>query len=315
MTYGSLFSGCGGMDLGLERAGMTCVWQVENDPYAQKVLQKHWPDVRRHDDVRTFPPEGEWGCDLIAGGFPCQDISLAGRGVGIGGERSGLWFEFARILRVLRPRFAIVENSAALANRGLWAVLGTLAELGFDAEWAVLPASAFGACHIRARMFIVAHRQRGRRDGLHERQQTRRLASDPGDGRPDGADRTPAVYSSRDDADDAGQGSPDGPSETNRRGSTAKESQQCRRGRPGRAINAADPDRPSRAVREEQIMLVQQPAPIGSGWWAAEPDVVRVVHGFPGRVDRIRCLGNAVVPQVAEWIGRRLMEATQTEGV
>jgi DNA (cytosine-5)-methyltransferase 1 len=271
-----------------------------------------------HDDVRNVPADGR-----RLGLRPHR------RRVPLPGHQQRCLERRRHRRRALRPvarvrpdHFAffdressIVENSAALANRGLWAVLGTLAELGFDAEWAVLPASAFGACHIRARMFIVAHRQRGRRDGLHERQQTRRLASDPGDGRPDGADRTPAVYSSRDDADDAGQGSPDGPSETNRRGSTAKESQQCRRGRPGRAINAADPDRPSRAVREEQIMLVQQPAPIGSGWWAAEPDVVRVVHGFPGRVDRIRCLGNAVVPQVAEWIGRRLMEATQTEGV
>ena len=151
MTFGSLFAGIGGMDLGLERAGMTCEWQVEIDPYARRVLAKHWPSVRRWDDVRTFPPmanaepnerdestiggsigTGEekgrvlepqrcadsWSVDLICGGFPCQDISYAGKGAGLAGERSGLWYEFARVVRVLRPRFVLVENVSALLTRG-----------------------------------------------------------------------------------------------------------------------------------------------------------------------------------------------------
>src|SRR4051794_35686151 len=119
MTFGSLFAGIGGMDLGLERSGMTCSWQVEIDPFARKVLAKHWPDVRRHDDVRTFPPEpvDGWRVDLIAGGFPCQDISVAGKGAGLDGARSGLWTEIVRTVRLLRPRFLVVENVSALLDR------------------------------------------------------------------------------------------------------------------------------------------------------------------------------------------------------
>jgi DNA (cytosine-5)-methyltransferase 1 len=158
LTFGSLFSGVGGMDLGLERAGLRCVFQVEIDPFCRRVLAKHWPDVRRHDDVRTFPPGNpdDWRCDLIAGGFPCQDISNAGRRAGIGGVRSGLWFEFARVVRLVRPRCALVENVAALLERGVGRVLGDLAACGYDTKWDCLPAVAFGAPHTRDRVFLVA---------------------------------------------------------------------------------------------------------------------------------------------------------------
>jgi DNA (cytosine-5)-methyltransferase 1 len=168
VTFGSLFAGIGGLDLGLERAGMTCKWQVEINPYACRVLAKHWPDVPRHNDIRTFPDADnldDWRSlkvDLICGGFPCQDISYAGKGAGLDSERSGLWFEYARVVRVLRPRFVLVENVSALLVRGLDVVLGDLASLGFDAEWDCLPASAFGAYHERDRLFILAYRQ-----GLH----------------------------------------------------------------------------------------------------------------------------------------------------
>src|SRR6187551_321237 len=131
---------------------MRCAWQVEIDPYCRRVLAKHWPDVRRHDDVRTFPPTdaGEWRVDVICGGFPCQDISNAGKRAGIDGERSGLWAEYARIVRALRPSIVVVENVAALLNRGIERVLGDLAACGFDAEWEVLPAAAAGAPHFRS---------------------------------------------------------------------------------------------------------------------------------------------------------------------
>ena len=152
----SLFAGIGGLDLGLERAGLVCRWQVENNPYAVKVLEKHWPNVKRYGDIITLDPrELEW-VDLICGGFPCQDISHAGKRAGLGGSRSGLWFEMLRIVRHLRPRYVLVENVAALLGRGLGAVLGDLASCGYDAEWDCLPAAAFGAPHIRDRVFIVA---------------------------------------------------------------------------------------------------------------------------------------------------------------
>jgi DNA (cytosine-5)-methyltransferase 1 len=158
MTFGSLFAGIGGFDLGFERAGLTCKWQVEIDPYCQRVLEKHWPAVPRHDDVRTFPPPGgDWAVDIICGGFPCTDISSSGKCEGLAGEHSGLWFEMLRIIRQLRPRFVVVENVADLVYRGLGDVLSGLATCGFDAEWESLPAAAFGAPQRRDRMWIVAH--------------------------------------------------------------------------------------------------------------------------------------------------------------
>jgi DNA (cytosine-5)-methyltransferase 1 len=186
MTFGSLFAGIGGMDLGLERAGLQCRWQVEIDDYARRVLEKHWPDIPKHDDVKTFPPTdpGEWHVDLICGGFPCQDISYAGKGAGLAGDRSGLWYEFARIVRDLRPRYVLVENVAALLVRGLDAVLGTLASIGYDAEWECLPASCFGFHHNRDRLFLCAYREgsisrvfSGSRDEWRREFKSRRLAS------------------------------------------------------------------------------------------------------------------------------------------
>lgn len=163
LTFGSLFAGIGGFDIGFERAGMVCKWQVEINEFCRCVLEQHWPNVRRHDDVRTFPPQGtaleEWRVDVLCGGFPCQDISASGPGKGIEGPRSGLWFEYARIVRVLRPRYVVVENSPLLTARGLSRVLADLAESGFDAEWEVLSACMFGAPHTRERMFLVAYPQ------------------------------------------------------------------------------------------------------------------------------------------------------------
>jgi DNA (cytosine-5)-methyltransferase 1 len=157
VTFGSLFAGIGGFDLGLERAGMECRWQVEIDPFCRKVLEKHWPHVPKYEDVRTVGAHNLERVDLIVGGFPCQDISYAGFGAGLDGERSGLWYEFARILGEMGPRYALVENVTALLDRGMGDVLGTLADLGFDAEWSSISACAVGAAHVRQRVFIVAY--------------------------------------------------------------------------------------------------------------------------------------------------------------
>src|SRR5262245_40776069 len=157
LTFGSLFAGIGGIDLGLERAGMRCAWQVEIDDYATKVLTKHWPDVPKFRDVRSVGAHNLPTVDLIAGGFPCQDISASGPRTGIDGERSGLWREFARIIGELRPRYVLVENVADLIYRGIERVLGDLAGHGYDAEWEIIPACAFGAPHTRERMFILAY--------------------------------------------------------------------------------------------------------------------------------------------------------------
>jgi DNA (cytosine-5)-methyltransferase 1 len=254
LTFGSLFAGIGGFDLGFERAGMKCEWQVEIDPYATRVLEKHWPAVRRWNDVRTFPPaEGDWYVDVICGGFPCQDISNAGARAGLSGERSGLWYEYARIIGELRPQFVIVENVAALLGRGMDSVLGELSSLGYDTEWHVIQASAVGALHRRERVWIVAHA-----NGERELQPQGCVGKERG--------RACNCRGEMDDTD-------------------------CRRyGASKKAIRA-------RRARIEP-----------SSWWESEPDVGRVAHGVPARVDRLRGLGNAVVPQVAEWIGRRIVE-------
>lgn len=177
----SLFSGVGGMDLGLERAGIETVLQVENDRWCQQVLARHWPDVERVDDVRSVvsgcvqPDDWEcrlsaeiatrWGqprdgIDIVHGGFPCQDLSVAGKRAGFGGERSSLWFEFHRIVRELRPRWVLIENVPGLLSSNGGAdfavVLNGLDELGFDAAWAVLDARHFGVPQRRRRVFVVA---------------------------------------------------------------------------------------------------------------------------------------------------------------
>lgn len=159
MTYGSLFSGIGGLDLGMDRAGFDCKWQVEFSEYCRKVLEKHWPQVYRWDDVCTFPPtQLDAAVDVICGGFPCQDVSLAGNQNGIKGLRSGLYAEMLRVVECLRPRAAIIENVSGLRYRGgLGVVLRDLSRIGYDAEWTMLSACQFGAPHTRKRMFIVAY--------------------------------------------------------------------------------------------------------------------------------------------------------------
>jgi site-specific DNA-cytosine methylase len=157
VTFGSLFAGIGGIDLGFERCGMKCRWQVEINDYAQKVLAKHWPKVHRERDIRECSTRNLERVDIIAGGFPCQDISYAGLGAGLDGERSGLFFEAIRLVRELQPRAVVLENVAALLTRGLDRVLGTLAEIGYDAEWHCIPAAYVGAPHIRDRVFVIAY--------------------------------------------------------------------------------------------------------------------------------------------------------------
>ena len=160
MTFGSLFAGIGGFDIGFERAGMECKWQVEIDDYATRVLEKHWPNVHRERDIRECGKHNLEYVDVICGGFPCQDISYAGRGAGLAGERSSLFFEAIRVARELQPRILVLENVAALLTRGMDGVLAALAEYGFDAEWRLLSAKEFGFPQLRERVFIVAHNDR-----------------------------------------------------------------------------------------------------------------------------------------------------------
>ncbi|WP_417814068.1 DNA cytosine methyltransferase [Thalassospira alkalitolerans] len=163
-----LFSGIGGFSLGLERTGgFETVAFCEIEEFPRKVLRRHWPEVPIYDDVRTLTAaqlaRDGISVDVICGGFPCQDISPAGKGEGINGRSSSLWFQFDRIIGEIRPRYIIVENSGALSYRGLSDVLGCLATRGYDAEWAAIPAGGVGAPHWRERTWIVAYPERGER--------------------------------------------------------------------------------------------------------------------------------------------------------
>lgn len=278
MNVLSLFSGIGGLDLGLERAGMTVAGQVEIDPWCRKVLAKHWPEVPRHDDVRTAA--AWWGGrpspDLVCGGFPCQPVSLAGKGLAQADSR-WLWPAFADIIRDLRPRYALMENVPGLLGRGLGDVLGDLAAIGYDAEWDCIPAVFVGAPHIRNRVWIVAYPAAVQRGAQQRRQPDRVLPEVLADAERDGLQGAEHAI--------PWQGTP-----------VIK-----RRPAYPRVADAAHADR-------ELLGWPSEPR-CERGHWAAEPDVGRVANGIPRRVDRLRGLGNAVVPQVAEHIGRLIMTA------
>jgi DNA (cytosine-5)-methyltransferase 1 len=173
LTFGSLFSGIGGVDAGFEKAGLKCAWQIEVDDYATEVLKRRFADITRFRDVRDWPSYNLCQVDILAGGFPCQDISTAGRRAGlINGNKSKLWFEFANIISHLRPGYILIENVPAMLYpvrqpggkvtepAPIERVLSDLAGRGYDAEWQLLPASAFGAPQKRERLFIVAYPHR-----------------------------------------------------------------------------------------------------------------------------------------------------------
>lgn len=270
-TFGSLFAGIGGFDLGFERAGWRCAWQVEIDPACRAVLERHWPGVRRHDDVHTWPDDAAAAApelDAIIGGFPCQPVSCAGKRLGVADPR-WLWPQFAKVVARLRPRAVVVENPPGLRTRGLRDVLAFLSDLGFDAEWEVLSAQALGAPHLRRRLVIVA--------------------TDPRRVRLEG-EREP-------------QG------ESWLQGALRHELERCAA---ARARAAPDPVREGLPDGQAAEVRGREGAERGrGGWWSVEPPVARMVHGVPGRVDRIRALGNAIVPQVAEVVARALTERLQ----
>ena len=159
IKIGSLFSGIGGFELGLERAipDSETVFQVEIDAECRRILRKHWQSSNIFEDIKSVGSSELADVDLLCGGFPCQDLSWAGSGGGLNGKRSGLWWEMYRIICDLRPRVVVLENVPAIASRGLDALLGCFAEIGYDVEWTVISARQFGAPHLRARWFAIAY--------------------------------------------------------------------------------------------------------------------------------------------------------------
>ncbi len=265
-TIGSLFSGIGGLELGLEWAGVgRTAWQVEQDEWCRRVLARHWPDANRSViDVRLAGKETLPRVDVLCGGFPCQDISQAGKGAGLSGERSGLWREMLRVIRELGPRIVVLENVSAITIRGLDTVLGSLAEAGYDAEWSCLRALDVGAPHRRERWFCVAHPNG---DGLAKQWWQR-------------PERCDAVRCN---------GAREGFRDANAAlGPTALEP---RLGRDPYGLSA-------------RVDGYRWPAPRGMAQHAHEPP--RVVEHYRGRRERLKALGNAVVPQCAYHIGLQI---------
>ena len=331
-----LFSGIGGFSLGLERAGMRTVAFCEIEPYCRAVLAKHWPGVPCFPDIRgidSYELGRLGGIDLICGGFPCQDISLAGKGAGLAGERSGLWSEYARLIGLARPRYVVVENVSALLSRGLDSVLGDLAAIGYDAEWHCVPASYVGAPHRRDRVWIVAYPgERGHGGILQQISELWRGAAPDAWGYGETrslADSQCSRWGESAEAATSAQGTfhsterQEGAFEPRSGGEVvADANEECEPRLPERET----PKYTSAGCRGANVgdsYTGRQLQPQGgeceewgrssdASWWESEPDVGRVAHGVPARVDRLKALGNAVVPQVVEIIGRAIMSAAST---
>jgi DNA (cytosine-5)-methyltransferase 1 len=357
-----LFSGIGGFSLGLERTGgfRTAAF-CEIAARCRHLLKHHWPEVRIYDDVCTLTAEqlaaDGISVDVICGGFPCQDISFAGAGAGIEGERSGLWREYARLIGELRPRVVIVENVAALTSRGLGVVLGDLALLGYDAEWDRIRAADVGAPHLRARLWIVAYARGEQHEGFGDAFR-RALA----EGLPEAFHANTSLRSGDDVEADAQHPDPNNAGSHRAslhfvRGSELRDQQdgqpgpmgedvahaECggSQGRPGRwspgqgrssfepagcgsQVPDADGQRLERCglpIADERLSSTDPlgrgersgwPRPRQGGWWSAEPDVGRVAHGVPARVDRLHGLGNAVVPEIPYRLGLAILAARAT---
>lgn len=359
LTFGSLFSGIGGLDLGLERAGWTCKWQVEIDPYCRQVLDRHWPSIPKYGDIRELTGNELDRVDLLAGGFPCQDLSLAGKGAGLAGERSGLWFEYLRLICTLRPRWVFVENVPGLFVRGIDTVLGGLAEAGYDATWFCLQAADVGAPHRRERVIILAYAAVNRWGEIGTREPatssqnvanaqrtewregiTKGFGGSLGGG-------TRCLQTRREEgpggSEQCGENVADPEISGQRPRLCPGKSQGNRGGRPvdGSSEDVANPEsKQAGRILQREVKTHLSPMRHGPGktetWsiksslggmpdgisggldgyrWPAGPDQEqypweppRVARGVKNRVPRLKGLGNAVVPAVAELIGMVIKE-------
>jgi len=338
LTVGELFAGIGGFSVGLERTGgFRTVWQVETDDYANKVLAKHWPNVRRWQDVRTFPPDdgAEWAVDVITGGFPCQPFSCAGKRAGTEDHR-WLWPEMFRIISTLKPTWVIAENVRGLLNLQdgmvFEQVLSDLEDAGYEVQAFVIPACAIDAPHRRDRVWIVGKssiiRGQNQSKTIQKKNGTRPNAHGEGlGGRRSGAPRTEDVaVTSQELQHRAGNARPTGGGESSNSGQDVADAKES-------GLEGSDTERDSRSGRcapehgqgrWEVCRWLPEPdvgrAPDGfstgvhrSRGWAGdwEQGVPRVATGVKNRVDRLKCLGNAVVPAVVEQIGYAILEAEE----
>ena len=274
LTVGSLFSGIGGFDLGLERAGMKVIWQSEIDEFASKVLKKHWPNVPNLGDITKVDWTNIERPDVICGGYPCQPFSTAGKRGGATDPRH-LWPAMFNAICLLRPRYALMENVRGHLSMGFGDVLADLASIGFDAEWQVIPAASVGAPHKRDRVFIVANtksEQSNGRQPTNNNSQSRKKRLQK------------QIRTSNTNV-------------ANTKGSAGRISQ-------SHNLQKVFKQAPKFRESDSTTRTV-------SDWWKVEPNVGRVANGVPDRVDRLKGLGNAIVPQVAELVGALVVEHSQ----
>lgn len=315
-----LFSGIGGFALAAEWTWadeLDIVGFCEIEKYAQKVLQKNFPGVPIHEDITKLNGKDFKNIDLITGGFPCQDISIAGKGEGIEGSRSGLWTEMCRIISEVRPRYAIIENVPMLIHRGLERVLCDLTEIGYDCEWQIIGADDVGAWHRRKRIWIVAYPrcEHGERQEVIQEHEGKIRQGDAIEfKRSIKCDRERTVERTADVSNSDRTGNRTSKSRTNRdrqkENKRWKELSQPESGRYSKDVPNTIGKRgcgwdTQRQDAENAGELRRSPK---HGYWNIEPNVGRVANGIPKRVDRLKGLGNAIVPQVAYEIMRRIKD-------
>jgi DNA (cytosine-5)-methyltransferase 1 len=317
MTYtlGSLFSGIGGLELGFEMTGaFKTIWQCEIDKSATQVLEKHWPNVTRFTDVKKVGKHNLEPVDAIIGGFPCQDLSYAGKGAGIHAARSGLWWEYHRIINELRPRIAVMENVPGLFTRGLSEVLGSLSEIGFDAEWRVVSAASQGAWHQRDRVFIVAYASSKQ---IRREQITTSKRSVPPIAFRLSASRdvTHTVSRRRKTSDPKFRCVPKLDENSNAKSFAHADSKRFQALRFARGSKPEKPTTFSNSFNTPEWAGGNFRQPDSTiKRTSIKPHLRGVVNGIPERLDlsrseRLRLLGNAVVPQVAQFVANCILES------
>ena len=292
IRIGSVFSGIGGFELGLERAipNSKTVWQVEQNAFCQKILRKHWPDAKIYDDIREVDADNLEPVDIFCAGFPCQDISVAGKGEGLNGTKSGLWWECFRIISELRPRIIVLENVSAITFRGGREVVGSLTSIGYDTEWQVISARMFGAPHIRKRWFLVgyaSHTNHGPEATKVQAGRSEHMVCDTG--RRSHASDTNSK--SKSDSSHHAQALEGDTTDTNSQRSKEQSIDTITMGQ----------------KRQPECGSSKSNRPYEANYWqrhAPESPVCRVDDGIPNRMDRLRALGNAIVPQCSEYIGK-----------
>jgi DNA (cytosine-5)-methyltransferase 1 len=324
IRIGSLFAGIGGLELGLE-AGLAAtgweaetVWQVEQNEYCRAVLARHWPGAVRYDDVRDIGISSVSPVDLLCGGFPCVDLSVAGKGAGLEGAKSGLFWEMARIVREIQPRLWIMENVPAIAFRGLGDVLGEVARLGYAARWGVLSAEDVGAPHLRRRWFCVAWRpgEVGHSESVYRHAGGDHRTEGPGQVSEFGSPDRPAevAHSRRWSVQLCGEPallqSEGGSNKINNKGLYRYGPE--REGERRTRAQAGSSDRPGMGRNAPGV-----PAWVYGHKWPAPPgpqlphEPPRTREKQPGDKERLKALGNCVVPQqaavIGEWVGRALL--------